>query len=103
MIAAEREVSADKVRSGILMDGDYAARLTHPAERERVDRRQRQIRREAERQPSWQHDTVARREGHRIRNAFDGEPTVAGDDGITFNASMSWKLNSQISSQRKAT
>ena len=72
-----------------------------------VDRRnrraQRQIARKEGSKPTRQQKTIPRRQAHRLGNTFHGQPALARDDGLAFDAFMPWEFNREISTQIKAT
>src|SRR5260370_23194956 len=65
-----------------------------------VDRRERQIRREAERPPTRQKETVSGWEEYGFRDALQRQPALAGDHGIQLNPLMLWKLDGQVAIHR---
>ena len=55
----------------------------------RVDRRQTQVAREAERPPAWQQDAIPRAQANNaVGNALDSQPALAGNHGIAFDTFM---------------
>jgi hypothetical protein len=89
VFAIKDEVAAD--HEGIpatIIRGDAAIRLALKY-CVRVDRRQIQVAREAERPPVRQHDAIPRRQANNaVGNALDSQPALAGDHGIAFDTLM---------------
>src|ERR1700749_702514 len=68
-----------------------------------VDWRQRQISRQAKRQPAGQQEAIPWRKTYSARSAFHCQPTLSGDNGIALNAFMLWELHSHLSIHTEAT
>jgi hypothetical protein len=68
-----------------------------------VNRRQAQVARKAERPSTRQQEAISRLQKHRVGNAVDGQPTLAGNDRVALDAFMPWKLNRQVSTHIEAT
>ena len=97
MIAGEQEVPADQKEIAAAIARSDAAIPPGWKNREGVDRRQCQVAGKAERSPTRQHEAVPRLQAHRVGDAIHGQPTLAGNHGVAFDAFMLGELDGPFS------
>ena len=103
MLTGQGEVPADTEATPAAITRTNATIQRELKDRVSIDRGQGKIARKNERPPSGQQEAVARLEAHRIRNALHGQPALARDQRVAFDALVLAELDRPLSTQIKAT
>ncbi len=96
MAPGERKVAAGEeagLAAGLLGDAADASLRTQDLE---VDRREGEVRGQAERETSRQEEAVARPQADGFACPFDDEPALAGEQGVALDPVMPRPLNGEI-------
>ena len=103
MLTGKGEVPADKQAiPAAIARGDTTIQRERK-NRPGIRRGQCQVTCKAGSKATRQEKTISRRKPHRLGNTFHGEPALAGDDRIAFDACMLWEFDSEVSTQIKTT
>ena len=88
--------------SAAVMRGDATIPLGR-INRQAVDGRQSQVACDTERPPPRQQEAISGPHPHRVGNAFHGEPALAGNDRVEFDAVMPAEPDRPVPTGIKAT